>query len=71
MVKSSEETIKLSTGAVVLHPKHLNDQILWKLRLKPIEVGMPQDVKDYLRLVEKEFNKRKIKLRPIVSAKPM
>lgn len=48
----------------------LSDKQLLNLTLRPEEEGMTKKVKKYLAEAETEFHKRKIKLKPIVSAKP-
>jgi len=51
------------------NPKKLSNKDLLALTLKPIEVNMPNELKEYLKKVEKEFYRRDIKLRWIISAK--
>ena len=65
----SPETIELSTGAKVPPVEKLSDSQLWQLTLIPEEKRMPEDIKEYLQAAKKEFGRRKIKLKPIITAK--
>ncbi|MFH1226856.1 MAG: hypothetical protein V1701_02995 [Planctomycetota bacterium] len=57
----------LSTGIVVDHPKFLDDRQLWHLVQTPMESGMPEDIKEYLKMAKEEFSKRKTRLVPIMN----
>jgi hypothetical protein len=48
----------------------LPDNELWRLYLIPEHRDMPQDYKEYLAKAKVEFNKRKVKLGPIITALP-
>jgi hypothetical protein len=60
-------SITLSTGTKVPKVQHLSDKQLWKLVLIPIEDRMPKDLINYLNDVKSEFDKRPIKLKPIMN----
>lgn len=47
--------------------KRLSNSQLYKLILTPVENEMPKRLKSWLKLVEKEFHSRDIKLKPIMN----